>query len=86
MLKFYVQDKDDTENYCEVTEKRLVNFCLNHFGQGGYTSSGTAMAMQKMQEIRQTASKGGVVDLKNENLVAFAVQVNQRSSDNLEDS
>ena len=76
-LIFHVMDKDDPENRCEVSEERLINFCLNHFGKGGYTSGETAMAMQKMAEIRQTASKGGVVDLNVDNTVAFAVEVIQ---------
>ncbi len=77
MIKFYIQDKHNIKNRAQVEEKRLINYCLNHFGEGGYTPEGTAMAMQKMHEIRATASQGGVVDLKKENLVAFATMEEQ---------
>lgn len=74
MLQYYVKRAGVTQG---VSEDSLIRFCLETFGGGGYSASGTAKAMQVMAQIRETANNGGQVALTKGVMVAWAVNTSK---------
>lgn len=76
-FKYYVRYTLGENKPLETSSDGLSNYILKMFGEDGHTTKGTAKAMVKMAEIKNTAKHGGWVDIGN-NIMAMAEREGRR--------